>query len=137
MTVLCLTNAYVYLNGASNLSAFTTKIELNAEGAELDTTTFGSTWGTATIGLKNASLACDFLDDYTASTGLDAILWPLFGTLVAFEIRPDAGSVSTSNPKWTGSVLISKLPAISGQVGELAKKSVTWKVSGAVTRATS
>jgi hypothetical protein len=135
MTVLCLTNGYVYLNGASNLSTFTTKIELNEEAAELDSTTMGSTWETVAAGLKKATLSLDFLDDYTVTTGLDAILRPLFGTSVAFEIRADGGSVTTSNPKWTGSVLISKYPVVVGGVGDLAKKSVTWKVNGAVTPA--
>ena len=137
MAAKVLTNAYIYLNGASNVSGFATKVELNVDVVELDSTTFGSGWTTNEGGLKSGSISIDFLDDYTASTGLDAILWPLLGSSVAFEIRTDSGTVSTSNPKWTGNVRISKLPAISGGVGELAKKSVTWPANGAVTRATS
>jgi hypothetical protein len=43
--------------------------------------------------------------------------------------------VSTTNPKWTGSVQISQLAA-GGAVGELAAKSVSWPTSGTITRAT-
>jgi hypothetical protein len=44
--------------------------------------------------------------------------------------------VGASNPKYTGSVLITQA-SIGGAVGELAMKSLTFPVTGAVTRAVS
>lgn len=135
MATKLLTDAYISIN-SSVLSAFATKIEVSAEVVELDTTTFGQTWTTVTGGLKKGTISIDFLNDYTVTTGLDGILWTLLGTSVTFEIRPTSSAASTSNPKWTGSVLISKMPVISGNVGDLSKMSVQWPVNGTLTRAT-
>ena len=53
-----------------------------------------------------------------------------------FEIRLSDAAVSATNPKYTGSILISQ-HNLGGAVGELAAKNLTFQTSGAVTRATS
>lgn len=135
MAVLALTNGYVAIN-ASDLSAYCAGIELNVEAEELDSTTFSSTgYKSAIGGLKSGSLKLSFKADFAASA-LDSILWPLLGTVVTFEVRPSGSAVSTSNPKYTGSVLISNVNPIAGAVGDLAEFDVTWPTTGTVTRAT-
>ena len=52
------------------------------------------------------------------------------------EEQPDAGSVTATNPNYTGSVLISG-HSVGGSHGEVASKSLTFPTSGAVSRATS
>lgn len=136
MAVLALTNAYVYLNGASDISDHCAGVELNVEADELDSTTFGSTgYKSAIGGLKSGSLKIKVKGDYAASN-IDAILWPLLGTVVAFEIKAVNAAASTSNPKYTGSVLINSLSPISGSVGELVEFDLTWPTTGTITRAT-
>jgi hypothetical protein len=44
--------------------------------------------------------------------------------------------VSTSNPKYTGNLLIKAWNPITGSVGDEASVSVSYPTSGAVTRAT-
>jgi hypothetical protein len=126
---------YLSLNGTV-LNTFTKKAELSVEVEDKDITTYASAgWKELLGGLKSAELACEFLQDF-AATQLDAIMWPLMGTVVPFEIRADQGAVSTSNPKYTGSVLIKGWNPIEGSVGDEATVGVSFPTSGAVTRAT-
>jgi len=131
-----LKNAYIFIN-STDLSAFAKKITINTEYEDLDTTTFGQTAHTRVGGLEDGSIDIDWINDYTAATGLDAIMWPLRGTVVAFQIQPVAGSVTTANPKFTGSILINKWTGVGGDVGKLAEASSSFPTSGATTRGTS
>ncbi len=136
MALIVLTNAYILVNGASDLSDHCSKLAFEVEAEELDSTTFGSTGYKSMLGgLKQGNLGLQLKHDYAASN-LDSILWPLLGTVVAFEIKPVNAAASTSNPKYTGSILISKLAPISGEVGNLGEFDVQWPTSGTITRAT-
>jgi hypothetical protein len=52
-------------------------------------------------------------------------------------IKPVAGSTTATNPSYSFNALVSEWQPLSGAVGELATASVTWPVSGAITKATS
>jgi hypothetical protein len=134
MAVFSLTNEYLALN-STNLSDHVKSAVLTVDVAQLDATAMSDSWTDVIGGLKSGTLAITFNDDY-ATSSVDATLWPLLGTVVTFEVRPDAGTVTTTNPKYTGSVLISQ-HAVGGAVGELAAKSLTFQTSGVVTRGTS
>lgn len=135
MAVMCLTSEYTALNGADRSADIKSSV-LTINVAEQDVTDFASAgWVEVIGGLKSGTLAIEFQDD-VASSAVDSVLWALIGTVVTFEVRATSSSVSSSNPKYTGSVLINS-HNIGGAVGEVAKKSVTYPTSGAVTRATS
>ena len=127
-----------YLSINSNvLNTFTKKAELTVEVEEKDVTNYASLgWKEVIGGLKSGELGCEFLQDFAASQ-LDAIMWPLLGTVVPFEVRADQGAASTTNPKYTGSILIKGWNPITGSVGDEATVSMGFPTSGAVTRATS
>jgi hypothetical protein len=130
-----LLQSYISIGG-TDLSEWCSKIELNVEVEEKDATTFGSAgWKENLGGIKNGSLALTFKQD-VAATELDSILWPLLGTVATFEVRLSNAAVGTSNPKYTGSVLVRQHNPIAGSVGDLAEMSVTWPTTGAITRAT-
>ncbi|MEU0808647.1 hypothetical protein [Streptomyces sp. NPDC005970] len=133
---MVLTSEYLSLAG-TDLSAYTNKAEVGVEVEEKDVTTYGAQgWKVVIGGLKSGTLGIEFKQDFAAGA-LDAILWPLLGAVVAFEVRPTSAVVGTSNPKWTGNVLVKELKPISGGVGDEASQSVSFPTSGAVTRATS
>jgi hypothetical protein len=135
VAVFALTSQYTALNGADRSADIKSSV-LTVDVAELDTTDFASSGWTEVIGgLKSGTLAIEFQDD-VASSAVDSVLWPLLGTVVTFEVRGTSASVGASNPKYTGSVLITQA-SIGGAVGELAMKSLSFPVTGAVTRATS
>jgi hypothetical protein len=136
MAKMVLKTSYLALN-STDLSAYCSKIELTADVEEKDVTTFGSSgWKEVLGGIASGQLAIGFKQD-VAAAALDSILWPLFGTVVTFEVRLTSSAVGTSNPKYTGSVLIKEHKPISGSTGDTAEFDVSFPTSGTVTRATS
>lgn len=87
-------------------------------------------------GLETWSIDVDLEQDY-ASAKVDATISPIKGTAVAFEIRPDAGSASATNPKWTGTGLVSQYQPMGGAVGELHMTRLHLAAASDLTRATS
>ena len=134
MGVFALLNEYLVINSV-NLSSKVKAATLTIEADNLDPTTMGDTWKEALAGVKSFQLQVEFTNDYAGSS-VDDTLWGLFGTVPTFEVRPDAGAVSATNPKFTGSVLINQ-HAVGGSHGELNMLSVTYPGSGTLTRATS
>lgn len=136
MAKLVLLTEYLSIGG-TDLSAYTRKCELTVEVEDKDVTTFGSAgWHERLGGLKNATLNIEFVTDFAAGL-LDAIMWPLLGTVAAFEVRPTSAVVGTSNPKWTGNLLVTGWNPLTGSVGDEASVSVSYPATGAVTRGTS
>lgn len=135
-------NPYVLLDvkftlNAADMSAWVTKVTLTESAASLDTSAFGSSgWGSSIAGMKKFSITLDFLQDFTATTGLDAVLSPLVFTNQPFTVQSTSASVSTSNPKYSGTVAILGYTPFDGGIGDLSKTSVTWDGIGALTRVT-
>ncbi|MEU3255910.1 hypothetical protein [Streptomyces sp. NPDC006997] len=126
---------YLSING-SDLSEFTKKAEVAIEVEEKDVTTYTSLgWKEVQGGLKSGTVACEFLQDF-AATKLDEIMWALLGTVVPFVVRADQAAVSTSNPNYSGSLLVKGWSPITGAIGDEATVSQDFPTSGAVTRAT-
>lgn len=135
MPAMVLTAAYLSLD-ANLLHSYANMIELSTEVEEKDITTYTSLgWKVVLGGLKSGELGVEFKQDYAAAA-LDSIMWPLLGTVVAFEVRADQAVVGTSNPKYTGNVLIKGWSPLTGSVGDEATVKQTFPTSGAVTRAT-
>lgn len=135
MAKMVLTTQYVALN-STDLSTYCNKAELQVEVESKEVTTFGSSGNKEFIGgLKSGTLSLEFKQDF-ANAALDSILWPLLGTVVTFEVRPTSSAASTSNPKYTGSVLITGHNPITGGVGDEATISISFPTTGAISRAT-
>jgi hypothetical protein len=133
MAVVALINEYLALNAVA-MSDHVRQATLAMEASALDSTAMGDGWVKNVFGLKSGSLQVEFNDD-TAVSQVDSLLWALFGTNTAFEVRVDAGVVSTSNPKYTGLVGVAQ-HNVGGSLNEVARKSLTFPTSGVVTRAT-
>ena len=134
-TPTVLTDAYISIN-ANVLSDHGNKVEIPVKVDVKDATAFGQTWKVKRGGLKDGNLNITFIQDYVAAN-LDEIMWALVGTVVTFEIRPTSGTVTTSNPKYTGSILINEWKPLVGKVGDLVEVDVSFETSGTVTRGTS
>jgi hypothetical protein len=135
LATFVLDNASVTLNSV-NLSDHVQSVTLDITADEIVTTSMGDTFVSRTGGLKDGSLNIEFQQDFAASE-VDVTLFPLLGTTTAFIVKADAGSTSTTNPAYTGSVLVSSHAPLANGVGELATMSVTFPTSGTITRATS
>lgn len=136
MSVFAMNNAYVAL-ASTDLSAYAKSLELVVETDVLDATAFQSNAFKASIaGMKGGTLNITFNAD-VAAAALDSIMWPLVGTIVTFEVRAVNATVSSSNPKYTGSCVISGWNPIAGSVGEIAENSVSLPTTGTITRSES
>ena len=136
MARIVLTDAYVKLNNV-DLSDHIASVEIAQSFDSIETTAFGDSGRTRVGGLEDSSVTLSFHQDFAASS-VDQTIAPLVGGTAAFEIRAvgTATAVSSTNPKWTGTVLVTEWNPLSGAVGELSTADVTWPVSGQVTRGT-
>lgn len=129
-----LIDAFFSIN-AVNLSGSVKTIRLPQGIESLDDTAMGDLTRTHLGGLKTWSIEVDLLQDFAASQA-DATISPIVGTVVAFEIRPTSAVVSTTNPKWTGSVLVKDYQPVGGTVGEIHLTRLMLESAGPLTRAT-
>jgi hypothetical protein len=121
--------------GTTVISDDVASVTLDITSDEVETTAFGSTYRSRIGGLKDASVSLDFHQDFGAAS-VDAILFPLLGSTVAVKIAPTTGTVTATNPEYQFTALVTQYQPFAGAVGDLATLSVTWPVSGEVTRAT-
>lgn len=134
MSKFVLVSTYLGLNGVDR-SSWCSKVEVAVEVEEKDVTVFTSGgWKEVLGGLKSGNVAITFKND-VVDAQLDDTMWALLGSVVTFEVRPTSSAVGTSNPKYTGSVLINSWTGISGSPGDVNEASYTYPTSGAVTRA--
>jgi len=135
MARLVLTNASVVF-GSTDLSSYISSITLNSTFDIVETTAFGNTAKTRVAGLADNSVTFEFHQDY-ATSAVEQTIYPLLGTAVSVVAKPVAGTTTSVNPQYTFSTLVSEWTPLNGSVGELATASVTWPISGAITKATS
>lgn len=134
MARLVLTNAYVTINGV-NLSDHIASITLTTTDDVVDTTAFSSTAArTRVAGLADNSVALEFHQDY-ATSSVEATIYPLLGSTTTVVVKPNGATTAADNPSYTFSALVSEWTPLGGAVGELATASVTWPISGAITKA--
>ena len=134
MAKFAATDYFVSVAG-TNFSQNLNSVELAIEADDLETTAFGQGFRTRIGGLQQASLTLNFMQDFGAGS-VDAVLSPLLATLATVIIRPTSSAVSSTNPSYTMTALITQYSPFSSAVGDLASLSVTFPISGTVTRAT-
>ena len=100
-----------------------------------ETTSFGDTARTRLSGLKDATLSIDFHQDFGA-TSIDATFHDLLGSAIPFEIKPTSDATSATNPAYSGTCIVTTYSPFANAIGELATLSVTWEVTGPITRST-
>lgn len=131
--------AYLSLGG-TDYSANIKSAELAMDADEVETTTFGDAGNKTYLqGLRGAKLTVELLLDSDLS-GLDAALYAAYihatTNTLAFELRSDSAAVGSTNPKWTGTVIVTQYGPMV-KVGEAHGRSLSFTATGAVTRATS
>lgn len=134
MPRIVLTNAFISVGGV-DLSDLVASVTLNETFDVVETTAFSSTAAkTRVAGLEDNSITLEFHQDY-ATGEVEQTIYPLLGTAAAVIVKPNGSSTSAFNPSYTCSAIISEWTPINGSVGELASASVTWPVTGAITKA--
>ena len=136
MATFVYTDASVVVNSV-DLSDHVISCSLNYEAEMLDDTVMGDTTRSNIAGLLNWSIDVEFLQDF-ASAKVDATLFSLVGAAAfTVTVKPTSGSVSATNPSFSGSVVLESYPPMSGSVGDLETASATFRSAGTLARATS
>ncbi len=131
MAKLVLTNSNVTLGG-TDVSAYVASVTISISVNEVETTAFGSGATTRVGGLQDNSVTLDMHQDYSAIEGL---VYPLIGSTTSLVIKPNGTATGTANPSYTMTPLVTEWTPVNGAVGELASVSITWPLSGTVTKA--
>ena len=137
MARLVLTNVNITVAGV-DLSDHIASVTLGSTYDVLETTAFadGNVPQAAKnriAGLVDNSVTLEFHQDFAAAS-VEATVYPLLGTVVAVEVQPVNAAISVDSPLYTFNALISEWTPLNGAVGELATASVTWPISGQITK---
>lgn len=135
MATFVLTDARVEVNSV-DISDWVTSVTLSTEVDEQEDTAMGDSWRSRLGGLKEWTIELEFNQDF-ASSAVDQTLWPLLGTTTTVKVRPTSGSISATNPEYSGPALVKEYSPVDGGVGDTATTSVSWPSAGALARATS
>jgi hypothetical protein len=134
MARIVLTNAQITINSV-DLSDHIASVTLSTSNDVVETTGFSSVAARTRIaGLSDNSLTLEFHQDF-ATSSVEATIFPLIGTNTTVVVKPTSSAVSATNPSYTCSATVVEWQPLSGAVGELATASVTWPISGAITKA--
>lgn len=135
MAAIVLTDCVFTLN-AVNLTTYCTSVSLSVEADDQETTAFGGNGYKSLVGgLKEFTVKVEFFQDF-GSGAVDQTIFPLLGTVVPFTLKATSSAISTTNPEYQGSVLISEYSPLDGDVGDVSTTSASWPGSGALVRDT-
>lgn len=129
-----LNSGVVFKAGASSLtavdlSAYVAQITLDINYDQVETTGMQTTTPPARTfiaGLQQATLNVTFNNEYSSASGVNQVIGALVGSECYVEMKPSNASVSASNPKYSGNVLVTSWTPINGAPGDLA--TVDWSV---------
>jgi hypothetical protein len=137
MARIVLTNVEVTI-GAVDLSNHIASVTLGSTYDVVETTAFAggnvpNAAKTRQAGLVDNSVTFEFHQDFAAAS-VEATVYPLLGTVVACTVKPLDAAVAADNPEYQFNALVSEWTPLNGAVGELATASVTWPITGVITK---
>ena len=127
----------VIVFAGSTVTSSCASVTINVEADDVETTSFGTNgWRTRVGGLKSGSVDFEFHQDM-ASGAIDELVWSNLGGTAAVKVRPGGtAAISSSNAEYQFDVLVQQANPIDSAVGDLATISLSFPITGAVTRAT-
>jgi hypothetical protein len=116
-----LESCVVTINGV-DFTDHCSSVEVNFKKNGVDTTNFSAGGGKEQMaGLGEDTFTVELQQDFSAAE-VDQTLWPLFNGKTEFPVtvQPAAGSVSTTNPLYTGTCILLDYIPFTGKPGTLA-----------------
>jgi len=119
------------------ISANVAQVTIALEADDIETTNFGSAgWRERIGGLKGGTFSMDVHQDMAAGS-IDEQFWDSLGGTALIKVRPGGtAAVDTSNPSFDFTVMVSAINPVDGAVGDLSTQSISWPITGEVTRTT-
>jgi hypothetical protein len=117
-----------------DLSDLVSSVSLSSTFDVVETTAFSSSsTKTRVAGLADNSITLEFHQDY-ATNEVEQTIYPLLGQVAAVIVKPNGATTGAFNPSYSCNAVISEWTPLNGAVGELATASVSWPVTGAITK---
>jgi hypothetical protein len=130
-----LTNVAVTFGTANtDISGYVTSITLSTTAAEVVTSAMGSSAMTRIQGMIDNSITLELQQDYPT---IEKLFWDAFtaGTAVPMTVKPNGtAAASSTSPQYAFSVLPTSWTPVNGAIGDLATVSITYPISGAITK---
>ena len=130
-----LTNVNVtFGTAATDISGYISSITLSTTAAEVVTSAMGSSAVTRIQGMIDSSVTLELQQDYPT---IEKMFWDAFsaGTSVPMTVKPNGtAAAGSSNPQYAFSVLPTSWTPVAGAIGDLATVSITYPISGAITK---
>jgi hypothetical protein len=130
-----LTNVAVTFGTANtDISNYVTSITLSTTAAEVVTSAMGSSSVTRIQGMIDNSITLELQQDYPT---IEKLFWDAFtaGTSVPMTVKPNGtAAASSTSPQYAFSVLPTSWTPVNGAIGDLATVSITYPISGAITK---
>ena len=130
-----LTNvAVTFGTAATDISSYVTSITLSTTAAEVATSAMGSSAMTRIQGMIDNSVTIELQQDYPT---IEKLFWDAFtaGTAVPMTVKPNGtAAASSTNPSYAFSALPTSWTPVNGAIGDLATVSITYPISGAITK---
>lgn len=118
-----------------NISQWVSSVTLNRNYDELEVTAMGDTGHKYVAGLEASSITLEFFNDFATSASM-AVIDGLVGTTTTVTVKNTNAATSATNPLYSMTCLVNGITPVNGSVADLATSSVTWNVSGAITKTT-
>lgn len=131
-----ITNPVVVFAGGT-ISANVAQVTIAMEADDIEVTNFGGAgWRERIGGLKSGTFSMELHQDY-AMGSIDSTFFANLGGTVAVSVRPSGtAAVGTASPEYRFDVLVTGYDSVDSAVGDLATFSVSYPITGPVTRAT-
>jgi hypothetical protein len=131
-----LTNPVVVFAGGT-ISSNVAQVTIALEVDDVEITSFGSGGARERIGgLRSGTFSMELHQDY-ALGAMDSTFFTNLGGTVAVAVRPGGtAAAGTANPEYRFNCLVTGYDSVDGAVGDLNTFSVSYPITGAVTRAT-
>jgi hypothetical protein len=127
----------VVVFAGGTISANVAQATIALEADDIEVTNFaGNGFRERIGGLKTGTLSMELHQDFGIGA-IDSTFFTNLGGTAAVAIRPGGtAAAGTANPEYTFSVLVTEYSPIDSAVGDLATFSVSFPITGAVTRGT-
>ena len=128
----------VIVFAGSTVTSSCASVTINVEADDVETTAFGAAGGFRTRigGLKSGTVDFEFHQDMAAGA-IDELVWTNLGGTAAVKVRPGGtAAISSSNAEYQFDVAVLQASPIDSAVGDLATVSLSFPITGEVTRAT-
>ncbi len=134
MAVYFAQNSYFKL-GTYDLTSVVQSLSININYEQLDVTASGDASRKYLKGLAAHQISGTlFIDQIAIGAGATrAVLDSLKGTSAAFEVAPNGGTASSTNPKYSGSVFVNGYTPVNGTQGDIASLDFTFDCTTDVT----